>query len=257
MSVRVADVPHGWTKLLRAAVGPAILGVLVWHLGLGPFIEGVRAAGPTTIAAAVLITAGTTWCCAQRWRVVSSRWGEPIPLRVAYAAYYRSQLVNATLPGGVVGDVHRGLRHGWRAVLWERAVGQVVQLGLVGALLLPGAWRWAGLAALLVLVAAGGAIALLSALSTLGHLTVFLVAAASTGAGLPVSSLLSVAALVLLGAAIPLNVAGWGPREGVAAWAFAAFGSTAAVGLAVAVTFGVVATLATLPGLAFHGRTRD
>lgn len=256
MSVLVADAPDGGRRTLRTAVGLTVLGVLVWHLGTGPFIDGVRAAGPAVVAAAVLITAGTTWCCALRWRMVSARWGEPIPLHVAYAAYYRSQLVNATLPGGVIGDVHRGLRHGWRAVLWERAIGQVVQLGLVGALILPGAWRWAGLAALTVLVAAGGAIALLSALSTLGHLTIFLVASASTGAALPVSSLLSVAALVLLGAAIPLNVAGWGPREGVSAWAFAAFGSSAAVGLAVAVTFGVVVTLATLPGLAFFGRTR-
>ena len=59
---------------------------------------------------------------------------------------------------------------------------------------------------------------------------------------------------MLLGAAIPLNVAGWGPREGVAAWAFTAFGSTAAVGLTVSVTFGVLATVATLPGLLVLGR---
>jgi hypothetical protein len=66
--------------------------------------------------------------------------------------------------------------------------------------------------------------------------------------------LLPVGALVLLGAAIPLNVAGWGPREGVAAWAFSTAGSTAAVGLSVAVTFGVLAMVATLPGLLVIGR---
>ena len=248
---------HKWgAGMLRAAVGVAVLGLLVQHFGGGPFLDGVRAAGPVTIVVAVVVTAGTTWCCAVRWRLVSLRWGTPIPLDVAYRAYYRSQLINATVPGGVVGDVHRGLHHGWRPVLWERATGQVVQLGLVGALLLPGAWRWAGVAVVLVLVAAGGTIALLSALSTAGHLVVFLVAAASTGVALPTTSLLSVGALVLLGSAIPLNVAGWGPREGVAAWAFATFGSTAEVGLAVAVTFGVAATLATLPGLAFPGRPR-
>lgn len=253
--------PGGARKLragmLRAAIGVAVLGLLVRHFGGAPFLDGVRAAGPTAILVAALITAGTTWCCALRWRMVSVRCGTPIPLDVAYRAYYRSQLINATVPGGVIGDVHRGLRLGWRPVLWERATGQVVQLGLVGTLLLPGAWRWVGVVALLGLVAAGGAVALLSALSTAGHLVVFLVAAASTGVTLPTASLLSVGALVLLGSAIPLNVAGWGPREGVAAWAFASFGSTAEVGLAVAVTFGVVATLATLPGLAFHGRRRD
>ena len=59
-----------------------------------------------------------------------------MPLRTAVAAYYRSQFLNTTLPGGVLGDVHRGVRHGrdvgdvgrgLRAVAWERAAGQVVQ----------------------------------------------------------------------------------------------------------------------------------
>jgi hypothetical protein len=90
---------------------------------------------------------------------------------------------------------------------------------------------------------------LLSALAVAGHLVVFLVAAESVGVALTPLQLLPIGALVLLGSAIPLNVAGWGPREGVAAWAFTAFGSTAAVGLSVSVTFGVLATVATLPGL--------
>jgi glycosyltransferase 2 family protein len=85
---------------------------------------------------------------------------------------------------------------------------------------------------------------------------VFMAAAAAAGASLSPLELLPVGALVLLGSAIPLNVAGWGPREGVAAWAFMAAGSTAAVGLTVAVTFGVLATVATLPGLLTLRRTR-
>lgn len=256
MSATAVGTSHP-ARSLRLVGGVVILALLVWRFGAGPFLDGVRAARPTAIVVAVLVTAGTTWCCALRWMLVSARWGSPVPMRVAYPAYYRSQLINALVPGGVVGDLHRGLRHGWRAVLWERALGQAVQLGLVGALLLPGAWRWAGLAAVVVIVAAGGLVALLSAMSTTGHLTVFLVAAASAGVDLPATSLVSVGALVVLGSAIPLNVAGWGPREGIAAWAFAAFGSTATAGLAAAVTFGVVATLATLPGLAFLGRRGD
>ena len=60
-----------------------------------------------------------------------------LPLPAAVAAYYRSQFLNTTLPGGVLGDVHRGVRHGrdagdagaaLRAVAWERAAGQVVQV---------------------------------------------------------------------------------------------------------------------------------
>ncbi len=122
-----------------------------------------------------------------------------------------------------------------------------------GRVLLPGGWRWVGLAVLGVAAVVGGAVVVLSALAVSGHLVIFLVAAESVGVALTPLQLLPIGALVLLGAAIPLNVAGWGPREGVAVWAFAAFGSTAAVGLTVSVTFGVLATVATLPGLVLVG----
>lgn len=240
-------------RVLRVAGGLLVLGLLVWQLGTGPFLDGLRATTPWAVLVALVVTAGTTWCAAMRWSLVSARFGERLPIRTAYVAYYRSQLINSTVPGGVVGDVHRAVRHGWRGVLWERGLGQLVQLALVGTVLLPGAWRWAGLAVLGVAAVVGGAVLVLSALAVAGHLVVFLVAAESVGVTLTPLQLLPVGALVLLGAAIPLNVAGWGPREGVAAWAFTAFGSTAAMGLTVSVTFGVLATVATLPGLLVLG----
>jgi hypothetical protein len=245
-------------RVLKVAGGLLVLGFLAWQVGTGPFVDGLRATRWWAVVVALVVTAGTTWCCAVRWSLVSARFADkgqsPLPIRTAYAAYYRSQLINATVPGGVVGDVHRAVRHGWRGVVWERALGQVVQVALVGALLLPGGWRWVGLAAVLLMVLAGGAVLLLSTLAVAGHLVVFLVAAESVGVALSPLQLLPIGALVLLGSAIPLNVAGWGPREGVAVWAFTAFGSTAAVGLTVSVTFGVLALVATLPGLVVLGR---
>lgn len=244
---------HRW---LRVGGGVLVLAVLVWQLGTGPFVDGLRATSAWAVLVALVVTAGTTWCCAARWSLVSARLGKPVPLRTAYLAYYRSQLLNATLPGGVVGDVHRGLRHGWRGVLWDRGLGQLVQVTLVVVLVLPSPYRWLGLVVLAGLAVAGGAVVLLSVGAVAGHLVVFMVAAAAVGVSLSPLTLLPVGALVLLGSAIPLNVAGWGPREGVAAWAFTAAGSTAAVGLTVAVTFGVLATVATLPGLLTLRRTR-
>jgi hypothetical protein len=253
---------HLWLRSLRSkrletAVrllgGLLLLGFLVWQLGTGPFVDGLRATSPWAVLVALVVTAGTTWCSAVRWSLVSAHFAKNgqslLPIRTAYVAYYRSQLINSTLPGGVVGDVHRAVRHGWRGVVWERGLGQLVQVAVVGTVLLHGAWRWAGLAVLGLAAVAGGAVVVLSALAVAGHLVVFLVAAESVGVALTPLQLLPVGALVLLGAAIPLNVAGWGPREGVAAWAFTAFGSTAAVGLTVSVTFGVLALIATLPGL--------
>ncbi len=71
--------------------------------------------------------------------------GFDLPLAGAVAAYYRSLFLNVTLPGGVVGDVHRGVSHGrdvsdvgraLRAVGWERFAGQVVQIVLTVVVLL-------------------------------------------------------------------------------------------------------------------------
>src|SRR5205085_1541571 len=85
-----------------------------------------------------------TVCCAWRWRLVARRLGLDVPRGVAVAAYYRSQLLNATLPGGVAGDLHRAVRHGTaagglglglRSVGWERTVGQLVQVAVAGTVL--------------------------------------------------------------------------------------------------------------------------
>jgi uncharacterized membrane protein YbhN (UPF0104 family) len=124
----------GWARLLG---GAALLGVLIWRVGSGPFLDGLRAVDGRSLAAAAAITLGTTVCSAWRWRLVARGLDVHLPLATAVAAYYRSQFLNCALPGGVVGDVHRGVRHGrdagnvgrgLRAVAWERFAGQAVQL---------------------------------------------------------------------------------------------------------------------------------
>jgi uncharacterized membrane protein YbhN (UPF0104 family) len=90
----------------------------------------------------------TTVCVAWRWKIVARGLGVDLPLPTAVAAYYRALFLNLTLPGGIVGDVHRGVSHGrdagdvgraLRAVAWERFAGQVVllALALVAFLTLP------------------------------------------------------------------------------------------------------------------------
>ena len=93
-------------------------------------------------------------------------------------------------------------------------------------------------------------VSLLSVLTVVGHLAVFLVAARTAGVPASPARLLPLALLVLLAMAVPANVAGWGPREGVAAWVFAAAGLGASAGLATAVAYGVLVLVASLPGVA-------
>jgi uncharacterized membrane protein YbhN (UPF0104 family) len=284
-------------RWVRHALAAAILVGVVWRLGTGPFVDGVRAVDGRSLALALVIGLVTTVCCAWRWRVVARGLGLPLSLPNAVAAYYRSVFLNLTLPGGVAGDVHRGVIHGrdvrdvgraLRAVAWERTAGQFVQavLTIVVLLALPSPARSfvpfaaGALAALVVsamladrmrwtsgrsrLVRAwngmtadirGGllrrralpVVALASAVVVVGHATTFLVAARATGVTAPLSRLLPLALLAMLGMVLP-SVAGWGPREGVTAWLFAAAGLGASSGAATAVAYGVLVLAAGIPG---------
>ena len=61
--------------------------------------------------------------------------------------------------------------------------------------------------------------------------------------------MLPLALLVMLAMVLP-SVGGWGPREGVTAWAFGAAGLGARRGVATAVVYGVMVLVASLPGAA-------
>jgi glycosyltransferase 2 family protein len=270
-----------WVRLSGAVV---TIAVLVWRLGTGPFLDGVRTVDGRALGAAAGIAVLTTLCCAWRWKIVAGGLGVHLPLRAAVAAYYRSLFLNVTLPGGIVGDVHRGVSHGrdssdvgrgLRAVAWERSAGQVVQLVLTVAVLLalPSpvhaymplvaiAVAVALLGAVLVARAAGDirdgllagrawlGIAVASALVVGGHAVTFLIAARTAGISAPPSQMLPLALLAMLGMVLP-SVGGWGPREGVTAWVFAAAGLGAERGVATAVVYGVMVLVASLPGAAF------
>ena len=214
----------------------------------------------------------------------------PADARGACASYYRSQFLNSTLPGGVLGDVHRAVRHGReagdlprgaRAVVWDRVSGQLVQVVLTVLVLLalPSPVRSsvpvvatsssAGVVVVALgcraLLAAGPrgcrgrfatavadlrtgvfarrawpVILLASSLAVVGHVLTFLVAARTAGSTTSTLELVPLALLVLVAMGIPANVAGWGPREGVAAWVFGRPGSVPAQGVATAVVYGVM-----------------
>lgn len=246
------------SRWVGRVVGAAVLVVLALRLGSEPFVHGLAAVGPAAVATALAVGALTTLAGAWRWRLVAGDLGLDVPFGAAVAACYRSQLLNSALPGGVLGDVHRAVDRGRRAgatglavrsVAWERGLGQLVQVALT--LLVLRLWLPAllAVAVLVVALARFRAVALgvaASSVVALAGLTVmFLVAASATGT----SPSLAVVLLVLLAAAVPLNVGGWGPREGAAAWVFAAAGLGAAHGLAASVAYGVMALVATLPGL--------
>jgi glycosyltransferase 2 family protein len=91
------------------------------------------------------------------------------------------------------------------------------------------------------------AVVMASAVVVAGHVVTFLIAARTAGVSAPIVRMLPLAVLALLAMVLP-NIGGWGPREGLTAWAFSAAGLGAARGTAAAVTFGVLVLVASLPG---------
>jgi uncharacterized membrane protein YbhN (UPF0104 family) len=274
---------------VRLLGGLLVLVALVWRFGTGPFADAWRVTTWPSVVAAVLLTVVATLANAWRWRVVSASLGVPLAPVESVTAYYRSQFLNSVLPGGILGDAHRGTRHGreardlgagLRATVWDRVAGQAVQAGLlVLALAVPPtplqrytpvalaaialvagvAWllgRRRGLVAfvahdlrVLMRPAVSGRLALASCVSTAAHAAVLAVALHSVGVDVGATLVVPLALTVLVGAAIPLNVAGWGPREGVTAAVFGLAGLPSADGLTVSVVFGVLSAVATMPGL--------
>jgi hypothetical protein len=90
-------------------------------------------------------------------------------------------------------------------------------------------------------------IALASLLVVAGHAATFMIAARTAGTTASVSQMLPITLIVMMGMVLP-SIGGWGPREGVTAWAFAAAGLGAQRGVTTAVVYGVMVFVACLPG---------
>lgn len=295
-----------WWRRARLVGGLAVLAVVAARVGGAPFLDGLRTLDGWTLVAALAIAVPTTTCCAWRWSLVARGLGVALPLRAAVAACYQSQLLNTVLPGGVLGDLHRAVRHGRdvgdtargvRAVVWERLAGQATQVAVAAVVLVllpsplhPSVTGTACAAALLVAVLSVAVpagrrpsrprdslwarsvrvaardlreglltrrtwpgVVVASVLAVAGHVATFLVAARTAGVVEPATRMVPLALLVLLAMAVPLNVAGWGVREGAAAWAFGAAGLGVAQGVSTAVVYGVMVLFAALPGAVVLG----
>jgi uncharacterized membrane protein YbhN (UPF0104 family) len=285
-------------SLLRLAAGATVLWFLGRQVGAAPFQAGLRAVTWPAVLAAVTLTALTTVCSAWRWQVIARALGVGLSLPEAVRAYYRSLFLNSVLVGGVLGDVHRGVRHGrrtgdvalgLRAVAWERLCGQVIQAMVTTVILLtlPSPVRPALPWILAGVVAAAGGVALFvcaaarrgrsrlartaravcgdlrrglltrdvwpraalaSVLVVAGHTATFVIAARVAGCTAPLGELIALLMVVQTAVLIPLSIGGWGPREGAAAWVFAAAGLGAATGITVTILYAVLMLVAVAPG---------
>ena len=156
---------------LQVAVALGLL-ALLWAVADGRAALGhLAAADPGWLAAALLALTAQTVLSALRWRLTAGQLGLALGRATAVREYYLAQIVNLSLPGGVLGDAGRALRTraqagllaAGQAVLFERLAGQVALLCLfsaavAGTLAVPGGFDWPGWLLPPVLATLAGAI---------------------------------------------------------------------------------------------------
>ena len=222
--------------------------VLVWQFADGAdALQVLLSANPWFMLALAALTLHTV-LAAERWRLTADALGLSLSRGHALREYYLAQLVNQTVPGGVVGDAGRavrsrdqaGLTIAAQAVIVERFAGQVAVLAtmiiaVAVTTLLPGGLEWPGwmlaLAATITLVSVAVVAVLLAARFVPGRF------------GTRVAELSRTAAIALAGPRL------WLPQlllsAGTTASILAAFAFSAlAVGLAL--PFGAIVALVPL-----------
>lgn len=165
--------------LRRGLVSAALLAAVALWVEPQAVVAEVRRFSAEWVVLALAISTLQIMLCAWRWQFTAGL--IDVPLRFAYALreYYLALLVNQLLPGGVLGDAGRAHRHAsqaqsrgraWRAVIIERASGQVAVVVLtLTALLLSPLWH-AALGEAVITAVGLSAFAVLAALIASGLL---------------------------------------------------------------------------------------
>ena len=154
----------------------------------------------------------------------------PSPVRSALP-YVLAGLAAVGCLAGCAALVTRGAARRGRS--WLARTARAVSRDLRCGLRAPNVWPQLTLASVLVVA---------------GHTATFVIAARVAGSTAPLGELVALLMVVQVAVVIPLGIGGWGPREGVAAWAFAAAGLGAATGVTVAMLYAVLMLAAVAPG---------
>lgn len=137
--------------MLRIMISAIVLLMVVLWLDPLAVASEVQDFSLPWLALGLAISVIQMMLCAWRWRLTAGLIGVPLRFRYALGEYYLAQFINQVLPGGVLGDAGRALRHAhqtpatkgsaWRAVIIERASGQMA-VALLTALALISSPLW-------------------------------------------------------------------------------------------------------------------
>lgn len=155
MSALGLQIPRWLVRLGQVGITLGLL-ALIWRAADGP--EAVRSLAASHwgwLSLGVVLLSVQTFLSALRWQFTAGRLGIELGTGQALAEYYISQVVNQSLPGGVIGDANRAVRSRGRgglvaagqAVVFERLTGQMALFATFGVsfvvtLVVPGGLVW-------------------------------------------------------------------------------------------------------------------
>ena len=137
---------------LNWTISAAVLAALAWWLDWREILRGLGSLSAGWLVLALIFALLQTVLASWRWHYTCARLSLTLPLASAIREYFLSSLVNQVLPGGVLGDAWRAQRHAdvsrrrgpaWRAVILERASGQLAVLLITLAVLFSPPWQQA------------------------------------------------------------------------------------------------------------------
>ncbi|WP_084613610.1 lysylphosphatidylglycerol synthase transmembrane domain-containing protein [Roseicyclus elongatus] len=148
-------IPRWVVRLLQGLVAVGLL-ALLWRAADGPdAARRLATADWRWLALGFLALSAQTLLSALRWRLTARQLGIALGKAQAISEYYLSQIVNQSLPGGVIGDAGRALRSrgqaglmaAGQAVVFERLAGQIAMFlmlatAFVATLVVPGGLDW-------------------------------------------------------------------------------------------------------------------
>jgi glycosyltransferase 2 family protein len=175
------EIPSWLVRSVQIAVAVGLMAVL-WRAADGPdALRRLASAELPWLAAAVGALTLQTLLSALRWRLTAGKLGITLGRGHAVREYYLAQVVNQSLPGGMVGDAGRAVRARGQAgllasslaVAFERLAGQIalflaMSAAFLATFLAPGGLEWPRWAAapVALLVLAGLALPLVFAGAT-------------------------------------------------------------------------------------------
>jgi uncharacterized membrane protein YbhN (UPF0104 family) len=148
-------IPRWLVRLAQVAIALGLL-VLIWRAADGP--EAARSLAASDwrwLALAFVALSVQMVLSALRWQLTARQFGIILSAPQAVREYYLSQVVNQSLPGGMIGDASRAVRSrgqagmlaAGQAVVFERLAGQIALFATLGVafvitLTIPGGLDW-------------------------------------------------------------------------------------------------------------------